>query len=61
MGKIILRKPRPRWEDNIRMDFKEIDINTRKWVDCAQDWGYRRVFVSEALNLRVPQAMELVS
>ena len=25
--------PRRRWEDNIRIDFKEIDINTKKF-DC---------------------------
>ena len=28
---------KPRWEDNIRMDLKEISINTRNWVDSAQD------------------------
>ena len=29
-GKIPLWRPRRRWEDNIRMDLKEIGIN---WVD----------------------------
>ena len=28
---------RHRWEDNIRMDLKEIGINTRNLVDSAQD------------------------
>ena len=28
--------PRRRWEDNIRMDPKEIGVNTRKWIDSAQ-------------------------
>ena len=28
-GKRPLGRPRHRWEDNIRMDFKEIGINTR--------------------------------
>ena len=32
-----LGKYRRRWEDNIRMDLKEIVINTRNWVDSAQD------------------------
>ena len=32
-GKRPLGKPRRRWEDNIRMDLKEIYINTRNWVD----------------------------
>ena len=33
-------RPRRRWEDNIRMDLKEIGINTRNWVDLAQDRDY---------------------
>ena len=32
-GKILLGRPRRRWEDNIRMDLKEMGINTRNWVD----------------------------
>ena len=28
-GKRLLGMPRRRWEDNIRMDLKEIDVNTR--------------------------------
>jgi hypothetical protein len=36
-GKRPLGRPKRRWEDNIRIDFKEIGINTRKWVDWAQD------------------------
>ena len=32
-----LGRPRRRWEGNIRMDLKEISINTRNWVDSSQD------------------------
>ena len=32
-----LRRPRSRWEDNIRMDPKEMGINTRNGVDSSQD------------------------
>ena len=32
-----LGRPRRRWEDSIRMELKEISINTRNWVDPAQD------------------------
>ena len=39
-GKIYLGRPRHRWEDNIRMDFKEIGINTRNWVYSSQDRDY---------------------
>jgi hypothetical protein len=52
-GKRPLGRPRHRWEDNIRMDLKEIGINTRNWVDSAQDRDYWRTLVKAALNLRV--------
>ena len=35
-----LGRPRRRWEGNIRIYFKEIGINTRNWVDSAQDRDY---------------------
>jgi hypothetical protein len=53
-GKMPLGRPRRRLEDDIRMYLKEIGINTRNWVDSAQDRDYWRVLVSAALNLRVP-------
>ena len=31
-GKRPLGRPRLRWEDNIRMNLKDIVINTRNWV-----------------------------
>ena len=50
----LLGRFRRRWEDNIRMELKEIGINSRNWVDRAQDRDYWRVLVYAALNLRVP-------
>ena len=32
-----LGRLRRRWEDNIRMDLKEIGINTKNWVDSTHD------------------------
>jgi hypothetical protein len=32
-GKRPLGRPRRRLKDNIRMDFKEIGIKTRNWID----------------------------
>ena len=60
-GKRLLGRLRHRGKDNIRMDLKEIGINTRNWVDLAQDRDYWRAFVNVALNLRVPYVMEFVS
>ena len=48
-----LGKPRRRWEDNIRMGLKEIGINTRNWVDSAQERDYWRALLNAALNLRL--------
>ena len=52
-GKGPLGRPRRRWEDNIRMDPKEIVINKRNQVDSAQDWDYWIAIANAALNLRV--------
>jgi hypothetical protein len=41
-GKRPLGRPRRRWEDNIRMDLEETVVNTRNWVDSAQDRDYWR-------------------
>ena len=42
-----------RWEDNIRMDLKETGINTRNWLDSAQDRDCWRALLNAELNLRV--------
>ena len=51
--KRLLGRPRHKWEDNIRMELKEI-ISMRNWVDSAQNRDYWRALVNAALNLRVP-------
>jgi hypothetical protein len=42
------------------MDLEEIGINAVNWVDSAQDRDYWKALGNAALNLRVPQTMELV-
>ena len=39
-GKRPLGRLRRRWEGNIRIDIKEIGVNTRNWVYMAQDRDY---------------------
>ena len=46
-GKRLLGWPRHRM-DNIRMDLKELGINTRNCVDSAQDMDYWRALVNAA-------------
>ena len=53
-GKRLLRRPRRRWEDNISKGLEEIGMNTRIWVDSAQDRDCLRALVNVALKLWVP-------
>ena len=59
-GKRPLRRPRHRLEDNIRIDIKEIEVDTKNWVDSVKDRDYWRALVNAALNFGIPYAMELV-
>ena len=52
-GKRALGRTSHRCQDNVRMDLKEMGINTRNWVDSAQDRDYWRALGNEALNLRI--------
>ena len=53
-GKIPLGRPGRRWEDNIRMDLKEMGVHTRNWVDSAYDRDNWRTLMNAVLNLWVP-------
>jgi hypothetical protein len=46
-------RPRRRWENNIKMDLREIVIDVANWIRLAQDRVQRRAFVYTAMNLRV--------
>ena len=52
-GKILIGRHKRRREDNIRIDLKEIGVNTRNWVDLAQDRDYWGTLVNTEMNLRV--------
>jgi hypothetical protein len=53
-GKRPLGRPRHRWEDNIKLDLREIKINVMKWIQLAQDRVHWWAFVNTVMNLRVP-------
>jgi hypothetical protein len=53
-GKRPLGRSRRRWEDNIKMDFKEIGIDGANWIRLAQDRVQWLAFVNTVMNLRVP-------
>ncbi|KAJ4447311.1 hypothetical protein ANN_09315 [Periplaneta americana] len=50
-----LGRPRRRWEDNIKMDLRELGYDDRDWINLAQDRDQWRAYVRAAMNLRVPQ------
>ena len=45
-----------RWEDNIRIDLKEIGVSPKTWAHSIQKRDYWRFLVNADLNLRVPEA-----
>jgi hypothetical protein len=52
-GKRPLGRLSRRWEDNIKMDFREIGYGDVDWIDLAQDRDQRRALVSTVMNLWV--------
>ena len=54
-GKRPLRRPRRRWEDNIKMDLEEVGRDSGDWVELAQDRDRWQALVNTVMNFRVPQ------
>jgi hypothetical protein len=52
-GKRSLGRPRYRWEDNFKMNFREIGIDGANWIQLAQDGVQWRACVNMVMNLRV--------
>jgi hypothetical protein len=53
-GRRPLGRHRRRWEDNIKLDLREIGFGDVDWIDVAQDWDRWRALVNTVMNLRVP-------
>jgi hypothetical protein len=52
-GKRPLGRHRPRWEDNIKLDLREIGIDGANCIQLAQDGVQWRAFMNTVMNLRV--------
>jgi hypothetical protein len=55
VGKPEGRRPRRRWEDNIKMDLQEVGGSCGYWMELAQDRDGWRALVGAVGNLRVPK------
>jgi hypothetical protein len=53
-GRRPLGRPRRRWEDNIKMDLREIGFEDVDWIILARDRDRWRALVNTVMNLRLP-------
>jgi len=53
-GKRPLGRPRPRWEDNIKMDLQEVGRGSMDWIELAQDRNRWQALVNAVMKFRVP-------
>jgi hypothetical protein len=53
-GKRPLGRPRPRWENNIKMDFQEMECGDMDSIELVQYRDRWRALVNAIINLRVP-------
>ena len=48
-----LGRPRHRWDDNIKMDLREVE-GCGDWMELAQDRDRWRALVNTVMNFRAP-------
>jgi hypothetical protein len=59
-GKRPLGRPRCRWENNIKMDLREIGIDEAYWIRLAQYRVQWRASVNTVMNLPVPYRKQYI-
>jgi hypothetical protein len=47
-------RSRRRWDDNIKMDLREVECGGMDWIELIQDSDNWRVLVNVVMNIRVP-------
>jgi hypothetical protein len=53
-GETSLERRRCRWEDNIKMDLREVEWGAMDWIILAQDLERWRAVVNSVMNFWVP-------
>jgi hypothetical protein len=53
-GRRPLGRPRRRWENNIKMDLREMGFGDVDWIHWAQDRDSWWALVNTVMNLRFP-------
>jgi hypothetical protein len=53
--KITIRRPRSRWEDNIKIYLKEIEYEILAWIHLAQERAQWQDLLNTVMNFRVSQ------
>jgi hypothetical protein len=49
-----LRRPRHKWEDNVKMDLQEVGCGGMDWINLAQDRDRWRAIVNAVMDFRIP-------
>jgi hypothetical protein len=53
-GKRPLGRSRRRWDDNIKMDLKDVGWDGTDWIDLVQDNDQWQALLNAVMNLSVP-------
>ena len=53
-GRRPLGRPWRRWDDNIKMDLREVACGDREWIELYQDRDRWQTLVNAVMNVRFP-------
>jgi hypothetical protein len=53
-SKRLLVRPKRRWEDNIKLDLREIGIGGENWIQLSEDRVHWRACVNTVMNIWSP-------